>query len=173
MIERDHRLSVTRQCQLLSLPRSSFYHTAQPTPDSELELMRALDELHLQFPWMGSRSLRDQLQLRGFSVSRDRVRRLMRKIGIRAIYRKPRTTIPEKGHKVYPYLLAGLTIDRPNQVWAADIVRHEAPLKRVEVRDLRPLVVAAAGEKLRAACPWRCGVQVDSSSDNAVTGWYC
>ena len=70
---------------------------------------------------MGSRSLRDQLQLRGFSVSRDRVRRLMRKIGIRAIYRKPRTTIPEKGHKVYPYLLAGLTIDRPNQAWAAEI----------------------------------------------------
>jgi putative transposase len=121
LIEREHELSVTRQCQLLGVPRSSFYHLAMPTPDSELELMRRLDELHLEYPWMGSRSLRDQLELRGLSVSRDRVRRLMRKVGICAVYRKPRTTIPDQGHKIYPYLLGGLTIDRPNQVWAADL----------------------------------------------------
>jgi len=121
MIKSGHRLSVTSQCRLLSLPRSTFYHRAQPTPARELELMRRLDELHLQFPWMGSRSLRDQLGRAGFAVSRDRVRRLMRRIGIRAVYRRPRTTIPEQGHRIYPYLLGGLSIDRPNQVWAADI----------------------------------------------------
>jgi putative transposase len=121
MIERDSDLSVSRQCELLGLTRSSVYYQPKATPPAELSLLRRLDELHLEFPWMGSRSLRDQLVAMGFSVSRDRVRRLMRKAGIRAVYRRPRTTIPAQGHKVYPYLLGGLVIDRPNQVWAADI----------------------------------------------------
>jgi putative transposase len=86
-----------------------------------LALMRRLDELHLKHPWMGSRSLRDQLQRAGVVISRDRVRRLMRVMGIHALYRKPRTTIPKQGHTIYPYLLGGLNIERPNQVWAADI----------------------------------------------------
>ncbi len=121
MIEPNHRLSIARQCRLLSLPRSSFYHRALPTPDTELELMRHIDALHMDHPWMGSRSLRDQLQRLGFSLCRDRVRRLMRKAGIGAVYRKPRTTIPAQGHKIYPYLLGGMSIELPNQVWAADI----------------------------------------------------
>lgn len=121
MIERESDLSVSRQCELLGLTRSSVYYQPKATPPAELVLLRRLDELHLEFPWMGSRSLRDQLVAMGFSVSRDRIRRLMRKAGIRAVYRRPRTTIPAQGHKVYPYLLGGLVIDRPNQVWAADI----------------------------------------------------
>jgi putative transposase len=121
MIARNHRLSVARQCELLALPRSTFYYQPAGVPGRDLALMRQLDELHLEHPWMGSRSLHDQLRRAGFSFSRDRVRRLMRKMGIHALYRKPRTTIPEQGHKVYPYRLHGLAIDRPNQVWAADI----------------------------------------------------
>jgi putative transposase len=121
MIERRGRLSVTRQCQLLELPRSTVYHRPRPTGTRDLDLMRRIDELHLAWPWMGSRSIRDQLVLSGFPVCRDRVRRLMRKMGIRAIYRAPRTTVPAPGHKIYPYLLKDLVIDRPNQVWCADI----------------------------------------------------
>jgi len=121
MIERESDLSVGRQCELLGLTRSAVYYQPKATPAAELVLLRRLDELHLEFPWMGSRSLRDQLVAMGFSVGRDRVRRLMRKAGIRAVYRRPRTTIPAQGHKIYPYLLSGLLIDRPNQVWAADI----------------------------------------------------
>jgi putative transposase len=83
--------------------------------------MRRIDELHLAYPWMGSRSLRDQLVRAGFPVSRGRVRRLMRVMGINAVYRRPRTSLPAPGHTIYPYLLKGLVIDRPNQVWAADI----------------------------------------------------
>ena len=121
MSERDDNLSVKRQCELLGLPRSTFYYQPVEISPEELGLMRRLDELHLQFPWMGSRSLRDQLTREGMPISRDRVRRLMRKMGIHAIYRRPRTTIPAQGHKIYPYLLRGLNIERPNQVWAADI----------------------------------------------------
>jgi len=121
MIERDHELSVVRQCELLAVPRSTLYYRPQPTPASELELMRRIDELHLQHPWMGSRSLRDQLGRAGMPVGRDQVRRLMRKMGVQAVYRRPRTTIPAVGHKIYPYRLRDLIIDRPNQVWAADV----------------------------------------------------
>lgn len=121
MIERGHRLSVARQCQLLALPRSTFYYQPVAEPPGELDLMRRIDELHLAHPWMGSRSLRDQLNRAGIPIARDRVRRLMRKMGIHAVYRTPRTTIGEAGHKVYPYLLRDRVIDRPNQVWCADV----------------------------------------------------
>ena len=121
MIEQGARLSVTRQCTLLQLPRSTFYHRPRPASTHDLELMRRIDELHLAWPWMGSRSIRDQLVLSGFPVCRDRVRRLMRKMSIHAVYRRPRTSIPAPGHKIYPYLLKDLVIDRPNQVWCADI----------------------------------------------------
>ena len=121
MIERGHRLSVAHQCKLLALPRSTFYYQPGATPTEELEIMRCMDELHLTHPWMGSRSLRDQLNRAGIPISRDRVRRLMRKMGIYAVYRRPRTTIPEAGHKIYPYLLRDRIIDRPDQVWCADV----------------------------------------------------
>jgi putative transposase len=121
MIDREHRLSVAHQCELLRLARATVYYQPVAIPPEELTLMRRIDELHLRFPWMGSRSLRDQLNRDGIPISRDRVRRLMHKMGIHAIYRKPRTTIPEQDHKVYPYLLRSLAIERPDQVWAADV----------------------------------------------------
>jgi putative transposase len=121
MIDRDHSLSVVRQCQLLALSRSSVYYRPMATPPEELALMRLIDELHLQFPWMGSRSLRDQLNRAGIPISRDRVRRVMGKLGIHAIYQKPRTTIPEQGHTIYPYLLRKRVINGPDQVWCADV----------------------------------------------------
>jgi putative transposase len=121
MIEPNCRLSITRQCRLLGLSRSWVYHREQPADEATLGLMRVLDALHLDYPWMGSRSLRCQLREQGLLVSRSRVRRLMRLMGITAVYRKPHTTIAAQGHKVYPYLLGRMAIDRPNQVWAADM----------------------------------------------------
>ncbi len=121
MIDREHRLSVAHQCELLRLARATLYDQPVAIPPEELTLMRRIDALHLAHPWMGSRCIRDQLIRAAIPISRDRVRRLVRKMGIHAIYRKPRTTIPEQGHKVYPYLLTKLVIERPNQVWAADV----------------------------------------------------
>lgn len=121
MIDRTHALKVSRQCELLDLQRSTFYYKPKADHSKSLELMRKIDALHLEFPWMGSRSIKDQLARGGMSVCRDRVRGLMRKMGIHAIYRAPRTSIPFKGHKIYPYLLKDLVIDRPNQAWATDI----------------------------------------------------
>ena len=121
MIEHGAKLTVTRQCQLLKLPRSTVYHRLRPEATNDLELTRRIDELHLAWPWMGSRSIRDQLVRAGFPVCRDRTRRLMRKMGIHAIYRPPRTSLPAPGHKIYPYLLKDLAIERPNHVWSADI----------------------------------------------------
>jgi len=116
MIDKDNRLPVTRQCQLLNLNRSSVYYQRAPVSDEELALMRRIDEMHLQRPFYGSRRIRDWLQDEGHPVNRKRVRRLMRLMGITALYPKPRTSKPGKGHKIYPYLLRSLTIDHPNQV---------------------------------------------------------
>jgi len=121
MIERDHPLSLSRPCERLALPRSTFYYQPAETSAEELARMRRLDELHLEFPWMGSRSLRDQLNRAGIPISRERVRQSMRRMGIHALYRRPRTTVAAQGHRIYPYLLGGLSIERPNQVWAADV----------------------------------------------------
>jgi putative transposase len=105
MITAQHPLPVTRQCQLLALPRSSVYYTPQPVPATDLALMRQLDELHLEHPFAGSRMLRDLLRLRGVVVGRKHVATLMRRMGIAALYRHPRTTQPHPGHQVFPYLL--------------------------------------------------------------------
>ena len=121
MIDRTHALPVTRQCQLLNLSRSSVYYQPTGTSDEDLRLMRRIDEMHLKRPFYGSRRIRDWLQDEGFAVNRKRVQRLMRQMGITALYPKANTSRPGKGHKIYPYLLKGLDIDRPNQVWAADI----------------------------------------------------
>lgn len=121
MIDKDNRLPVTRQCELLNLNRSTVYYQGTGVSDEDLALMRRIDEMHLQRPFYGSRRLRDWLQDEGYGVGRKRVRRLMRLMGIRALYPRPRTSKPGKGHKIYPYLLRDLTIDRPNQVWATDI----------------------------------------------------
>jgi putative transposase len=121
MIDRTHSLPVTRQCQLLNLNRSTVYYQPMGVSDEDLQLMRLIDEIHLKRPFYGSRRIRDDLQDLGYPVNRKRVQRLMRKMGIMALYPKVNTSRPGKGHKIYPYLLRGLTIDRPNQVWATDL----------------------------------------------------
>lgn len=121
MIDREHILPLTRQSEILELSRSSLYYKAVPFSAEDLELMRLIDELHLKYPHMGSRSIRDQLQARGHQVGRDHVSTLMKKMGIAALYQKPRLSKPHPDHKIYPYLLRGLEISRANQVWATDI----------------------------------------------------
>lgn len=121
MVNPVHSLPITRQCQLLSLNRSTYYYQSKTTGDEDLKLMRRIDEMHLQRPFYGSRRIRDWLQEEGHDTNRKKVQRLMRQMGITALYPKKNTSKPSKGHKVYPYLLKGLEINRSNQVWAADI----------------------------------------------------
>lgn len=121
MIKATQRIAVSRQCQLLAVPRSSVYTRPRGVPAADVELMRQIDALYLKWPFYGSRRLCEELRQQGYPINRKRVRRLMRQMGLRAVYPKPRTSQPAAGHKVYPYLLKGLTIDRPNQVWASDI----------------------------------------------------
>lgn len=121
MIDREHTLPLTRQSEILELSRSSLYYEAVPISNRDLELMRLIDEIHLKHPYMGSRSIRDQLQDMGHQVGRQHVRTLMEKMGIAAMYRKPGLSKPHPDHKVYPYLLRGMEITRANHVWAADI----------------------------------------------------
>src|SRR5690606_27188437 len=117
----DSRLSIRRQCRLLGIARSGVYRPPRPANDNDLGLMRRIDELFTAWPFLGSRRMAAMLRAQGHAVNRKRMQRLMRKMGIAALGPKPRTTKPAPGHKIFPYLLRGLTIDRPNQVWAADI----------------------------------------------------
>jgi putative transposase len=121
MIDREHGLTITKQAKALNISRGSVYYLPRPVPDSDLAIMRRLDELHLEFPFAGSRMLRDLLAAEGCKIGRRHVKTLMRRMGIEALYRRPRTSKPEPGHKIFPYLLRGLEITRPNQVWAMDI----------------------------------------------------
>ena len=121
MVNRTEPLPVRRQCELLDLPRSTFYYQPQPVPEGDLDLMRTLDECHLQRPFYGSRRLRDWLEDLGYVISRKKVQRLMRTMGLTALYPKRNLSKRHQAHTVYPYLLRGLVIDRPNQVWAADV----------------------------------------------------
>ena len=121
MIQAAHPLTVTRRCELLDVARSTVYYHPTGIPSEDLALMRLLDEIHLERPFYGSRRLRDELETQGHPVNRKRVQRLVRQMGLRALYPKPRTSQPGVGHTVYPYLLRGLSIERPNQVWATDI----------------------------------------------------
>jgi putative transposase len=120
-------ISVARQCELLGLPRSTYYYSPAAASEEDLILMRQIDEQYLRTPFYGSRRMAQQLGEEGYPVNRKRVQRLMRVMGIEAIYPR-RTTIPAPGHKVYPYLLRGLTIDRANQVWCSDITY--VPMRR-------------------------------------------
>jgi putative transposase len=110
-----------RQCQLLNLSRSTVYYAGAGVPEEDLALMRRIDEMHLERPFYGSRRLRDWLEQEGWSVNRKKVQRLMRQMGIVALYAKRKTSQPGTGHKVFPYLLRGLDVARPNQVWCADV----------------------------------------------------
>jgi putative transposase len=114
-------LSVRRQCELLSLPRSSYYFTPQPESPENLELMKLIDQIHLERPFFGSRQMTTFLQRAGHTVNRKRIRRLMSLMRIEAVYPRPRTTRPDTAHKVYPYLLRDVKIERVNQVWSSDI----------------------------------------------------
>jgi len=121
MIDRAHDLPITRQAEALNVSRSSVYYLPRPVPETDLLIMRRLDRLHLEFPFAGSRLLKGLLAAEGSQIGRRHVKTLMRRMGIEALYRRPRTTKPEPGHKIYPYLLRGKEITRPNQVWAMDI----------------------------------------------------
>ncbi len=121
MIDRTHALPVVRQCQLLEVARSTAYAQPRPVSASDLALMRRIDELHLASPFAGARMLRDLLRREGHRIGRKRVRTVMARLGIEALYRKPNTSQRHPAHRVYPYLLRHLAITRSNQVWAADI----------------------------------------------------
>ena len=121
MIDRAHDLPIAKQAAALNISRASVYYVPRPVPQADLAIMRRLDRLHLEFPFAGSRMLRDLLAAEGSKIGRRHVTTLMKRMGIEALYRRPGTTKPEPGHKIYPYLLRGMAVTRPNQVWAMDI----------------------------------------------------
>jgi putative transposase len=121
MIDRSHDLPLTRQAQVLQLSRSSLYYRPRPVSAADLAVMRRIDELHLDYPFAGSRMLRDLLRAEGVEIGRQRVATMMKRMGIEALYRRPNTSKPAPGHKIYPYLLRDTPVTRPNQVWAMDI----------------------------------------------------
>ena len=121
MIDRSHNLPIAMQARELGISRGSAYYSSRPVSTADLLLMRRIDELHLEFPFAGSRMLRDLLAGEGVIVGRLHIATLMKRMGIEAIYRKPNTSKPAPGHKIYPYLLRKLPVTRPNQVWAMDI----------------------------------------------------
>jgi putative transposase len=121
LVERGDRLSIRKQCVLLGVARSGLYRPPRPANDDDLGLMRRIDELFTAWPFLGSRRMAAMLRADGWPINRKRVQRLMRRMGIAALGPKPRTTKPASGHKIFPYLLRNMAIDRPNQVWAADI----------------------------------------------------
>ncbi len=156
MIEPTHpTVSISRQCALLSISRSTFYYKSCRVNPQDLELMRIMDEQYLKTPFYGSRSFYNHLRKLGYKINRKRVQRLMRLMGIEAIYPKPKTSKPHPEHKVYPYLLRGLTIDQPNQVWAADITY--VPMRRGSM-----YLVAVMDWCSRKVLSWRVSNTLDS-----------
>ena len=120
MIDKNHSLPITRQAKLVGISRGAVYYRPKEVSERDLDLMRRMDELHLEHPFMGARMLRDQLNRSGFTVGRKHVKTLMKRMGIEALYRKPKTSGRHAEHKIYPYLLRDKVIDRANQVWALD-----------------------------------------------------
>jgi putative transposase len=156
LIEPDHpRLSIVRQCELLTINRSSYYY--QPTGETalNLKLMRLIDEQYLETPWYGARQMARHLRRQGHGVNRKRIGRLMRQMGLSAIYQKPNTSKPHPLHKIYPYLLRGMMIDRPNQVWCADI--SYIPMRRGFL-----YLVAIMDWSSRKVLSWRLSNTMDS-----------
>jgi putative transposase len=121
MIDKSHELAIARQASELGISRGSVYYLPRPTPDADLALMRRIDELHLEYPFAGSRMLQGLLKAEGHEAGRLHVSTLMKKMAIEALYRRPRTSKPAPGHRIYPYLLRKMAVTRPNQVWAMDI----------------------------------------------------
>ena len=156
MVDRKDPVPVTRQCALLELPRSTFYHIPKPVTDEELELMALIDRCHLKYPFYGTRRIRDWLDDQGHTVNRKRIQRLMRTMGIAALYPKRNLSLANQAHKVYPYLLRNLLIDRPNQVWATDITF--IPMARGFV-----YLVAVMDWHSRRVLSWRVSNTLDTS----------
>ena len=156
LLSTDHpRLSVVRQCALVGISRSSYYYTPSGESELNLELMREIDRQFLETPWYGSRQMARHLRRRGYDVGRTRIRRLMRTMGLQAIYQKPRTSTPNAQHRIYPYLLRGLSIEHPNQVWCADITY--IPMHRGFM-----YLVAVMDWHTRAVLSWRLSNTMDS-----------
>ena len=155
MVTRTEPLSIIRQCDLLDLPRSTFYHVPKPISEADLELMKLIDRCHMELPFYGSRRMVDWLGDEGHLVNRKRVQRLMRTMGIVAIYPKKNLSQPNQAHRVYPYLLRNLNIDRPNQVWATDITY--LPMARGFV-----YLVAVIDWYSRRVLSWRLSNTLDS-----------
>jgi putative transposase len=156
MVDREHSLPVTRQCALLDLPRSTFYHVPKPVSDEELGLMVLIDRCHLKHPFYGSRRIRGWLEDEGHQLSRKKVQRLMRTMGLTALYPKRNLSLANQAHKVYPYLLRGLEINRPNQVWATDVTY--IPMARGFV-----YLVAVLDWYSRKVLSWRVSNTLDAS----------
>jgi len=157
LISVEHsRLSVVRQCELVDISRSSYYYTPSGESEFNLELMGEIDRQFLETPFYGSRQMARHLRRRGYAVGRTRIRRLMRLMGLQAIYQKPRTSTPNAHHRVYPYLLGGLSIERANQVWCADITY--IPMHRGFM-----YLVAVMDWHTRAVLSWRLSNTIDSS----------
>ena len=156
MIDRNHDLPLARQAELLGISRGSVYYLPRPTPPADLALMRRIDELHLDYPFAGARMLQGLLKREGFEVGRLHVRTLMRKMGIEAIYRRPNTSKPEPGHKIFPYLLRNVPVTQPNQVWAMDITY--VPMARGFV-----YLAAVVDWFSRRVLAWRVSISLDTS----------
>jgi putative transposase len=156
MIDRTHDLPITKQAEVLNISRGSVYYLPRPVSETNLGIMRRLDRLHLEYPFAGSRMLRGLLAAEGCQIGRRHVKTLMRRMGIEALYRHPRTTKPEPGHKIYPYLLRGIAITRPNQVWAMDITY--IPMARGFV-----YLAAVLDWFSRRVLAWRLSITMESS----------
>ena len=155
MIDRAHRLSISGQARLLGLSRGSVYYQRRPPAAADVALMRQLDELHLEYPFAGSRMLRDLLRQEGHEVGRLHVATLMKRMGIAALYRRPATSHPTPGHQIYPYLLRKLAVTRPNQVWAMDITY--VPMARGFV-----YLVAVVDWFSRKVLAWRLSITLET-----------
>ena len=156
MIARPHtQFTIQEQCAMLKVPRSTLYYKPEPVSDDELKLMRRIDEIYTKWPFYGSRRLVAELRGEGYVVNRERVRRLMRVMGIEAIYQKPNTSRKHPQHKIYPYLLKNLAIDRPNQVWCADITY--IPMKQGWV-----YLVAVMDWFSRRVLAWRLSITMET-----------
>ena len=156
MIDQTHRLSITKQARILSISRGSVYYRAEPVCEADLCLMRRIDQLHLDYPFAGSRMLQSFLVREGFRIGRLHVRTLMKRMGIETIYRRPHTSKPAPGHKIYPYLLRHLVVDRPNQVWAMDITY--IPMARGFV-----YLAAVVDWFSRKVLAWRISITLDTA----------
>ena len=154
MIDRNHPLPISKQAKAVGISRGSVYYLPRPVSDFDQELMKRIDHLHLDYPFAGSRMLRDTLKQEGYRVGRKHVATLMGRMGIAALYRKPRTTKPGVGHKIYPYLLRNMAVTRPNQVWAMDITY--IPMARGFV-----YLVAVVDWFTRRVLSWKVSITMD------------